>query len=69
MKRKIAHTYQDPTTRKMTAADKRRYYYLCESLSSEAKDGEELFDCLYRIKSERDAAFFKIARLAIQPKN
>jgi len=52
----------------MTNDDKRRYYFLCECLASETHENECLIDCLYRIRSERDAAFDKLARLCIEPK-
>ena len=51
----------------MKLDDRKRYYHICESLASELKDGECLIDCLYRIISERDAAFEKLARLCIEP--
>ena len=57
----------DPVQRKMTADDKRRYYYLCEHLASEAKDNECLIDCLYRISAERRTAIEKLGMLCIEP--
>ena len=51
----------------MTLEDKRRYYYLCEMLARETKDKEDLLDCLYRLRAERDAAFKKLAEICIEP--
>jgi len=52
----------------MTEDDKRRYYMLCECLAGELNENEELVDCLYRIRHQRDAAFQKLAHLCIEPK-